>query len=69
MKKLLLTAIAAVLSFGILSVEGASAQSQLKIATFQVDATPPLGSPLCAGNSLPAKKIVDRLSARGIVLA
>jgi hypothetical protein len=68
MKKILLTAIVAVLSFGILTVEGTSSQSQLKIATFQFDATPPLGTPLCAGACLPAKKIVDRLSARGIIL-
>ena len=42
--------------------------SVLKIATFQADVTPPLGSPLCHGSVAPAKEIVDRLSARGIVL-
>jgi hypothetical protein len=41
---------------------------QLRIATFQVDATPPLGSPLCDAAVPPAKEIVDPLSARGIVL-
>ena len=40
----------------------------LRIATFRVDATPPLGSPLCGGAVAPAKEIVDPLSARGIVL-
>jgi hypothetical protein len=40
----------------------------LEIATFQVDATPPLGSPLCDGAVPPAKDVVDPLSARGIVL-
>ena len=40
----------------------------LEIATFQVDATPPLGSPLCDGAVPPAKEIIDPLSARGIVL-
>lgn len=40
----------------------------LEIATFQTDATPPLGSPLCDGAVPPAKEIVDPLSARGIVL-
>ena len=40
----------------------------LAIATFRVDATPPLGSPLCDGGVAPAKKIVDPLSARGIIL-
>jgi hypothetical protein len=39
----------------------------LSIATFQVDATPPLGSPLCDGAVQPAKEILDPLSARGIV--
>jgi hypothetical protein len=41
---------------------------RLEIATFQVDATPPLGSPLCDGAVPPASEIVDPLSARGIVL-
>ncbi len=40
----------------------------LRIATFQADVTPPLGVPLCHGNVMPAKKIVDPLSARGIIL-
>ncbi len=40
----------------------------LRIAAFQVDATPRLGSPLCDGAVPPAKEIVDPLSARGIVL-
>ena len=40
----------------------------LRIATFEADVTPPLGSPLCHGNVQLAKQIVDRLSARGIIL-
>jgi len=40
----------------------------LRIAAFQADVTPPLGVPLCHGNVMPAKKIVDPLSARGIIL-
>jgi len=68
MKKLAITTILAVLSLGFLAVGGARGQSQLKIATFQLDATPPLGTPLCGGACLPAKKIVDPLSARGIIL-
>ncbi len=40
----------------------------LRIATFQADVTPPLGVPLCHGNVMPAKRIVDPLSARGIIL-
>jgi hypothetical protein len=40
----------------------------LSLCTFQADATPPLGSPLC-GSSVPAaKEIVDPLTSRGIVL-
>ena len=45
-----------------------AADEQLAIATFQVDATPPLGSALCGGLVPPAQKIVDPLSARGVVL-
>jgi hypothetical protein len=46
----------------------AIAVEPLKVGTFQIDATPPLGSPLCDGLCPPAKEIVDRLSARGVVL-
>jgi hypothetical protein len=45
-----------------------AASELLRIATFQVDATPPLGSPLCDAAVPPAKEIVDPLSVRGIVL-
>ena len=45
------------------------AQSQpLKIATFEADVTPPLGTPLCDALVMPAKEIVDPLSARGVIL-
>ena len=40
----------------------------LRIGAFQADVTPPLGSPLSLGNRPLARRIVDRLSARGIVL-
>ncbi len=46
---------------------GAAGQP-LAIATFRINVTPPLGSPLCNGGVAPAKKIIDPLSARGIVL-
>ncbi len=49
-------------------VSPCGAAEALKIATFQADVTPPLGSPLCHGNVRPAEEIVDRLSARGIIL-
>lgn len=40
----------------------------VSIATYQVDVTPPLGSPLCAGGVLPAQVISDPLTARGVVI-
>jgi hypothetical protein len=42
--------------------------ADLRLSTFQVDATPPLGSPLCYGNVKPALKIVSPLTARGVVI-
>jgi hypothetical protein len=42
--------------------------AELKIATFNVDATPPVGSPLCNGAVKPTKEIVTPLTARGVVL-
>ena len=38
------------------------------LATFEADVTPPLGAPLCNGSIKPAARIVDRLSARGVIL-
>jgi hypothetical protein len=46
----------------------AYAQAPLKIALFEADVTPPIGTPLCDGLVIPAKEIVDPLSARGIIL-
>ena len=43
-------------------------EKPLKIAVFEADVTPPLGTPLCDGLVIPAKEIVDPLSARGIIL-
>ena len=40
----------------------------LQVATFEVDITPPLESPLCHGNVTPAREIVTPLLARGIVI-
>jgi hypothetical protein len=40
----------------------------LKIAVFEADITPPIGAPLCDGLVPPAKEIVDKLTARGVVL-
>ncbi len=42
--------------------------SGLRLASFVVDVTPPLGSPLCYGYVKPASEIVDPLTARGVIL-
>jgi hypothetical protein len=44
------------------------ADSPLRMATFEVDATPPLGAPLCYGLVPPVAAVDDPLSARGVVL-
>ncbi len=55
--------------FGNLSqAEDDAKADTLRIATFECDITPPLGSPLCYGHIAPVKKIVDPLSARGIII-
>lgn len=41
---------------------------ELRLATFKVDVTPPVGSPLCDALVPPASGVNDPLSARGIVL-
>ncbi|HMP04825.1 MAG TPA: hypothetical protein PJ982_00615, partial [Lacipirellulaceae bacterium] len=41
---------------------------ELRVATFQVDATPPIGSPLCLGLVPKAAGVADPLSARGVIL-
>lgn len=63
--------LSAILSSGCLPTVLAGAgetAGQLRIATFDVDVTPPLGTPLCHGNVRPAERIVDPLSARGLIL-
>ncbi|QDT18846.1 hypothetical protein [Gimesia chilikensis] len=45
-----------------------SKEKTLKVATFAIDITPPIGHPLCYGHIAPAKKVVDPLSARGMIL-
>lgn len=58
-----------ILSLAFLDADRSSANAPLlSVATFQVDATPPLGSPLCDAAVKPAKEIGDPLSARGIVI-
>ncbi len=46
----------------------AAAEESLRAATFRVDATPPLGAPLCYAQVAPAAAIDDPLFARGLVL-
>lgn len=57
-----------ILLFALLAITTNLRAKPLQVATFQVDATPPLGSPLCGGSVAPAKEVVDPLSARGVVL-
>ncbi len=47
---------------------GTTAEPPLQVATFNCDISPPIGSPLCYGHIAPAKKIVDPLSARGVII-
>lgn len=58
----------ALLSVCVLASSPLWADESLRIATFTADVTPPLGSPLCDALCPPAAEIVDRLSARGVVL-
>lgn len=51
-----------------LNVALSNDEASLKVATFQTDVTPPLGSPLCNGNVKPVMEIVTPLTARGVVL-
>lgn len=60
-------AIVTALIFGI-SWANAADKKPLRIATFNVDATPPVGSPLCDGAVLPVQTVEDPLSARGLIL-
>src|SRR5262245_17007545 len=46
----------------------ATLAAQPSICTFQCDATPPLGSPLCYASVEAAQEIVDPLFVRGVVL-
>jgi len=42
--------------------------ADLRVATFQADVTPPLGTPLCFALVPPGSQVVDPLTARGVVL-
>lgn len=61
--------IASALLLGCLSALQVTAEDRpLRVAIFQADVTPPLGSPLCNGNVKPVLEVVTPLTARGIVL-
>ena len=63
------TRILLLLSFLVWTPSGpVSADAGLRVAVFQADATPPLGSPLCNGGVKPVKEVVTPLTARGVVL-
>jgi len=62
MRSLLLACIVTVLFAGMLS---AGDEPALRVATFDVDATPPLGSPVAYA---PVRSVVDPLHAKGLVL-
>ena len=54
--------------FAILILTTESTAKPIRVATFSVEVTCPIGHPLIAGLRQPAKKIVDPLWARGLVL-
>jgi hypothetical protein len=58
----------AVITVLFLSLAASGDEPQVRIAVFEADVTPPIGSPLCDGLVMPAKEIVDPLTARGIVI-
>lgn len=45
-----------------------AAKAGLSVATFEVDITPPLKTPLCIGLVIPGERVDDPLLARGVVL-
>jgi hypothetical protein len=67
-KRVLMGWLAFVCVAGLITNEVRADAPALSIGTFQVDATPPIGSPLCNAAVSPASEIVDPLSARGIVI-
>ena len=49
------------------AVQLSASATAFRVATFQSDATPPLGAPLCGGGVPPVQSVIDPLSARGVV--
>lgn len=54
-----------VVSIALVGIQAARGQSGIQLGVFNVDVSPPIGSPVAY---VPAKKIVDPLSARGVVI-
>jgi hypothetical protein len=68
MRVILSAALIAASAAALPSAASASGTEPLRVACFQADITPPLGSPLCCGLVKPAKEIVTPLTARGVIL-
>src|SRR5947209_2930067 len=58
----------ALLAVILLALPASAGEKTLRLATFEADITPPLGTPLCDALVMAAREIGDPLSARGIVL-
>src|SRR5437763_16034786 len=50
------------------TLAGPATAKPLRVATFEVDVTPPIGAPLCDALVPPAKQIDDPLLARGLIV-
>jgi hypothetical protein len=68
MKTLIAPCIGFLLAWHLSAASVRADDEPLRIAAFNVDATPPLGTPLCDALVEPAKEIIDKLSCRGIVI-
>ncbi len=65
---LLVSALFVGISPDVLRGDESAGGGELSLASFEVDVTPPLGSPLCNGSVRPAVEITTPLSARGLIL-
>jgi hypothetical protein len=62
-----LLAVVATIGAGCAGIAPAPAE-ELRVATFQIDVTPPVGSSLCDGLVMPVEGVDDPLYAKGVVL-
>lgn len=63
-----LICIAVVCAHSFIAAAARAQSAPLRIAVFEADVTPPIGTPLCDALCPPVKEIVDPLKARGIAL-